>query len=40
MMTHQAKEADVRSAFEQIGALDVVAGRPVLIRIEDENLID
>jgi homoserine dehydrogenase len=40
MMTHQAKEADVRSAFDEIGALDVVAGRPVLIRIEDENLSD
>jgi homoserine dehydrogenase len=40
MMTHQAREADVRNAFEEIGALDVVAAKPVLIRIEDENLID
>jgi len=35
MLTHQAKEADVRAAFSEIQALDVVWEAPVLIRIED-----
>jgi homoserine dehydrogenase len=34
MLSHRAREAD------EIGALDVVAARPALIRIEDDNLID
>jgi len=37
MLTHHAREADVNRALSEIGALDVVAGRPILIRIEDEN---
>lgn len=37
MITHHAKEADVRDAFAQISALDVVSTTPVLIRIEDES---
>lgn len=37
MITHHAKEADVRHAFAQISALDVVSTTPVLIRIEDEG---
>ena len=35
MLTHRAREADVRKALHQIEALDVVARRPVLIRIEN-----
>ena len=38
MVTHMAKEADVKIALTQIKALDVVADTPVLIRIEDEKL--
>ena len=37
MMTHRAKEADVRNAMQEIRALDVVSAKPVLIRIEDQN---
>jgi homoserine dehydrogenase len=37
MLTHHAREADVSRALAEIGALDVVAGAPMLIRIEDEN---
>jgi homoserine dehydrogenase len=38
MVSHKAKEADVKKALSEISALDVVADAPVLIRIEDENL--
>jgi homoserine dehydrogenase len=37
MLTHLAREADVRKAFSEISKLDVVMGKPMLIRIEDEN---
>lgn len=37
MITHHAKEADVRKALSQISTLDVVSADPILIRIEDEN---
>ncbi len=37
MMTHKAKEADMQNAIQQISALSVVADKPVLIRIEDDN---
>ena len=37
MLTHLAKEADVKKAMAEITALDVVSDSPVLIRIEDEN---
>ena len=37
MLTHRAKEADVRRALKEINALDVVASEPMLIRIEDRN---
>jgi homoserine dehydrogenase len=37
MLTHQAKEADVKKALSEIALLDVVGDKPVLIRIEDEN---
>jgi homoserine dehydrogenase len=37
MLTHQAKEAHVNLALKEIIALDVVAGDPLLIRIEEEK---
>ena len=38
MLSHLAKEADVQKALAEINNLDVVSDRPVLIRIEDEQL--
>ncbi len=40
MMTHEAREADVRKALEDIAALDVVDDQPMLIRIEETNNAD
>ena len=40
MLSHRALEADVKNALSEISALDVVAAKPVLIRIEDESLQD
>jgi homoserine dehydrogenase len=40
MLSHRAREADVKQALREIGALDVTAAKPVLIRIEDESLED
>jgi homoserine dehydrogenase len=40
MLSHRAREADVKQALAEISALDVVAARPILIRIEDESLED
>jgi len=40
MLSHRAREKDVRQALAEIGALDVVAAKPVLIRIEDQSLQD
>jgi len=40
MLSHRAQEADVKKALNEIGALDVTAAKPVLIRIEDESLQD
>jgi homoserine dehydrogenase len=37
MLTHYAKEADVRKALSEIDSLEVVGPAPVVIRIEDEN---
>lgn len=37
MLTHRAKEADVKQALGEIALLDIVSDQPVLIRIEDEN---
>ena len=37
MLTHRAREKDVQQALERIGALDVVAAKPALIRIEDRE---
>jgi len=38
MMSHLAKEVDVQKALAEIYNLDVVSDKPVLIRIEDEQL--
>ena len=38
MVTHRAKEADVKQALAEIGELNVVSAQPVLIRIEDDEL--
>lgn len=37
MLTHRAREVDVRRALAEIRDLDVVVGDPMLIRIEDED---
>ena len=37
MLTHRAREADVKKALSEITRLDIVSDQPVLIRIEDEN---
>lgn len=37
MFTHLAREKDVTAALSEISHLDVVADKPMLIRIEDEN---
>jgi homoserine dehydrogenase len=38
MLTHRAKEADVKQALAEIRNLNVVSDEPVLIRIEDNEL--
>jgi len=38
MITHEAKEANVQKALEEIHQLDMIAEETVLIRIEDPNL--
>ncbi|NOY69571.1 MAG: homoserine dehydrogenase [Deltaproteobacteria bacterium] len=35
MLTHPARESMMKKAIEQISALDMISGRPVLIRIEE-----
>lgn len=37
MLTHLAKEADVKKALLEISSIEVVNDRPVLIRIEDKD---
>jgi homoserine dehydrogenase len=37
MLTHLAREADVRQALRDIGELEVIRDRPVLIRIENQD---
>lgn len=37
ILTHIALERDVKQAISQIGSLDVISEKPVVIRIEDEN---
>ncbi len=38
MMTHESKEKNVRKALEEIDRLDIVKGKTILIRIEDDKL--
>jgi len=38
MVTHKAKEDDVKKALAEISTLDVVSDEPALIRIEDDKL--
>lgn len=38
MTTYKARERDVRQALEDIDRLDIVMGKTMLIRIEDDNL--
>ena len=38
MTTHRARERDVKEALREIDRLDIVLGKTVLIRIEDERL--
>ncbi len=38
MLTHEARESDIRKAVDTIEALDEVGGKPVVIRVEDKNL--
>ena len=38
MVTHQAREADVKQALTEIRKLNVISNEPVLIRIEDDEL--
>ena len=40
MLTHHAKEADVRKALNEIADLDVVGAPPTLIRIEQDSAAD
>lgn len=37
MLTHHAKEANVKKALAEIAFLDVVSDKPVLVRIEDDD---
>jgi len=38
MTTYKARERDVRRAMKDIDQLDIVMGKTMLIRIEDERL--
>jgi len=38
MLTHEARESNIRSAVNELTALDEVAGTPVIIRVEDKDL--
>jgi len=38
MLTHEAKESDIRNAVNTIEALQEVGGRPVVLRVEDKAL--
>ena len=40
MLSHRAREADVRNALGEINRLDTVSAKPVLIRIEDDRIED
>jgi hypothetical protein len=36
-MTHKARERDVQKAVEEINKLNVVTGKSILIRVENES---
>lgn len=38
MMTHESKEKNVQKALKEIDRLDIVRGKTILIRIEDDKL--
>ncbi len=38
MLTHEAKESNIRTAMKSIEALAEVGGKPVVIRVEDKDL--
>jgi hypothetical protein len=38
LLTHEARESNVKSAIVAISALDEVSGTPVVIRVEDRKL--
>jgi hypothetical protein len=38
MLSHRAREADVKQALAEIRDLNVVSAEPALIRIEDDEL--
>jgi len=37
MLTHLAREADMKDALNQISSLDIISGSPVVIRIENQE---
>ncbi|MEA2102053.1 MAG: homoserine dehydrogenase [Thermodesulfobacteriota bacterium] len=38
MLTHEAKETNIKKAIRDISALDEVRGEPVMIRVEDKDI--
>lgn len=40
ILTHLAKESDVKMALSEIEALDIVSNKPVLIRVEETNCLN
>lgn len=38
LLTHEAKESNIRNAMKEVEALEEVGGKPVVIRVEDRNL--
>ncbi|HNY64955.1 MAG TPA: homoserine dehydrogenase [Deltaproteobacteria bacterium] len=38
MLTHEAKESNIRNAMKAIAGLEEVGGQPVVIRVEDKDL--
>jgi len=38
LLTHEAKESNIRSAIEEISTFKEVTGKPVLLRVEDKKL--
>ena len=38
MLTHEAKESNIKSAVKSIAALKMVSGKPVVLRVEDRSI--